>query len=72
MMNSHSSSKSSSIIFGLCLDRVVVYTDGACSYNGREGARAGIGVYWGDKHPFNVSERLGGKQTNQRAEILVR
>ena len=27
--------------------RPVVYTDGCCSKNGRRGARAGIGVYWG-------------------------
>ncbi|KAJ1150082.1 hypothetical protein NDU88_002880 [Pleurodeles waltl] len=47
----------------------VVYTDGCCASNGRSGARAGIGVYWGENHPLNVSERLSGRQTNQRAEI---
>lgn len=50
-------------------DAVVVYTDGCCSANGKKGARAGIGVYWGYNHPLNVAERLQGKQTNQRAEI---
>ncbi|TTF11761.1 Ribonuclease H1 [Bagarius yarrelli] len=50
-------------------DAVVVYTDGCCSKNGRHGARAGIGVYWGPNHPFNVAERLSGRQTNQRAEL---
>lgn len=25
----------------------MVYTDGSCFNNGRKGARAGIGVYWG-------------------------
>ncbi|XP_072045296.1 ribonuclease H1-like isoform X2 [Amphiura filiformis] len=50
---------------------VVVYTDGACSFNGQKGARAGIGVYWGNKHPDNVSQRLKGRQTNQRAEIMA-
>lgn len=29
---------------------VVVYTDGACKANGRRGARAGIGVWFGDNH----------------------
>ncbi|XP_013783903.1 ribonuclease H1-like [Limulus polyphemus] len=48
---------------------VHVYTDGACSSNGRRGARAGIGVFWGADHPLNVSERLPGRQTNNRAEI---
>ncbi|KAM9241393.1 ribonuclease H1 isoform 2-T2 [Leptosomus discolor] len=37
--------------------------------NGRNRARAGIGVYWGPGHPLNTSERLPGRQTNQRAEI---
>ncbi|XP_060773928.1 ribonuclease H1 [Neoarius graeffei] len=50
-------------------DAVVVYTDGCCTKNGRNGARAGIGVYWGPDHPLNVSERLSGRQTNQRAEL---
>ncbi|XP_041951329.1 ribonuclease H1 isoform X2 [Alosa pseudoharengus] len=50
-------------------DAVVVYTDGCCEGNGRPGARAGIGVYWGPNHPLNVADRLGGRQTNQRAEL---
>nr|XP_020442608.1 ribonuclease H1 isoform X1 [Monopterus albus] len=50
-------------------DAVVVYTDGCCSANGCKGARAGIGVYWGQNHPLNAAERLQGRQTNQRAEI---
>ncbi|XP_032041101.1 ribonuclease H1 isoform X1 [Aythya fuligula] len=50
-------------------DFAVVYTDGCCSGNGRNRARAGIGVYWGPGHPLNISERLPGRQTNQRAEI---
>ncbi|NWU89271.1 RNH1 Ribonuclease, partial [Upupa epops] len=52
-------------------DFAVVYTDGCCSGNGRNRARAGIGVYWGPGHPLNTSERLPGRQTNQRAEIHV-
>ncbi|KAK9411274.1 ribonuclease H1 [Crotalus adamanteus] len=50
-------------------DYVAVYTDGCCSSNGRQAARAGTGVYWGPDHPLNNSERLHGRQTNQRAEI---
>ncbi|XP_042299967.1 ribonuclease H1 isoform X2 [Sceloporus undulatus] len=50
-------------------DYAVVYTDGCCSSNGRRKARAGTGVYWGPGHPLNSSERLPGRQTNQRAEI---
>ncbi|XP_018416008.1 PREDICTED: ribonuclease H1-like [Nanorana parkeri] len=47
----------------------MVYTDGCCSRNGRYGATGGIGVYWGPDSSLNVSERLEGRQTNQRAEI---
>ncbi|KAM7174099.1 ribonuclease H1 isoform 1-T1 [Macrochelys suwanniensis] len=50
-------------------DSVVVYTDGCCSSNGRRKARAGVGVYWGPGHSLNTSDRLSGRQTNQRAEI---
>ncbi|XP_076441445.1 ribonuclease H1-like [Babylonia areolata] len=47
----------------------VVYTDGASFDNGYATARAGIGVYWGPRDPYNKSERLTGRQTNNRAEI---
>ena len=30
---------------------VHVFTDGGCFDNGRNGARAGIGVYWGRDDP---------------------
>nr|XP_046230050.1 ribonuclease H1 isoform X2 [Scatophagus argus]XP_046230051.1 ribonuclease H1 isoform X2 [Scatophagus argus] len=66
---SESSSSESADGFTYMGDAVVVYTDGCCSANGRVGARAGIGVYWGHNHPLNVSEPLKGRQTNQRAEI---
>lgn len=48
---------------------VEVYTDGACSANGRSGARAGLGVYWGEGHPLNVSEPVSGRATNNCGEI---
>lgn len=53
--------------------RVIVYTDGACSNNGnyRKEIRAGYGVWWGIDHPLNVSARLTGTPTNQRAEIAA-
>lgn len=56
---------------GYSSDNLVVYTDGACSHNGFHGAKAGLGVYWGDNHPLNTSARLEGKQTNQRAELTA-
>ncbi|XP_059837969.1 ribonuclease H1 [Hypanus sabinus] len=52
-------------------DAVAVYTDGCCTSNGKKQSRAGIGVYWGPGHSLNLSERLSGRQTNQRAEIVA-
>ncbi|XP_056420080.1 ribonuclease H1-like isoform X6 [Hyla sarda] len=46
-----------------------VFTDGCCVRNGKSGAKGGVGVYWGPGNPLNVSERLEGRPTNQRAEI---
>ncbi|KAK4332813.1 ribonuclease HI [Rhodotorula toruloides] len=48
-----------------------VYCDGSSRGNGKVGATAGIGVFWGhDEGAKNLSERLPGKlQTNNRAEI---
>ncbi|KAL2149081.1 hypothetical protein VTH82DRAFT_1767 [Thermothelomyces myriococcoides] len=51
---------------------VVIYTDGSSLGNGRNGASAGVGVYFGPGDPRNISERLEGeKQTNQRAELTA-
>jgi ribonuclease HI len=46
-----------------------VYTDGACSNNGRENAQAGIGIFFGINDIRNVSQRIEGKQTNNAAEL---
>ena len=47
----------------------VVYTDGACAHNGRPSATAGVGVFWGDDDPRNVSRAVSGIQTNNVAEL---
>ena len=46
-----------------------VYTDGACSNNGKENAKAGFGVYFGENDSRNISKRVIGKQTNNVAEL---
>jgi ribonuclease HI len=46
-----------------------VYTDGACTNNGKVNARAGIGIFFGPNDPRNVSQSIGGKQTNNAAEL---
>ncbi len=48
-----------------------VYTDGACTNNGKINAQAGIGIYFQENDPRNVSKRITGKQTNNRAELLA-
>ncbi|GMS83458.1 hypothetical protein PENTCL1PPCAC_5633, partial [Pristionchus entomophagus] len=52
-------------------DAPVVYTDGACSKNGRSNAKAGWGVWWGDGHADNDCGAVSGEQTNNRAEMLA-
>lgn len=46
-----------------------IYTDGACSKNGTKYAKAGIGVYFEGSEYKDVSERISGIQTNNRAEL---
>eukprot|EP00116_Pleurobrachia_bachei_P001929 sb/3462191/ len=48
----------------------VIYVDGCCNNNQDPSTRkAGCGVWWGDGDARNITERLWGEQTNQRAEI---
>jgi ribonuclease HI len=46
-----------------------VYTDGACSNNGYASSVAGIGIYFRENDPRNLSMRIDGKQTNNTAEL---
>ena len=48
-----------------------VFTDGACSSNGRPGAKAGYAAWFPDNQSLSVSARIpaGEPQTNQRAEL---
>ncbi len=48
-----------------------VYTDGACSNNGRAGAKAGIGIWFGEGDSRNVSEALSAGATNNVAELTA-
>ncbi|XP_034934460.1 ribonuclease H1-like [Chelonus insularis] len=50
-------------------DCVSIYTDGACRRNGRQGAQAGIGVFFADNHPNNVSRVAENRRTNIGAEM---
>ena len=52
-----------------------VYTDGACTKNGRKGAKAGLGVFWSNvdgshAESLNLSEPvIGHRATNNVGEI---
>jgi ribonuclease HI len=56
----------------LAYETQLIYVDGACYRNGKTGARAGFGIYFGPADPCNISARLPGyQQTNQRAELFA-
>lgn len=50
---------------------IIIATDGACRNNGRAGAVAGCGIYWGRNNMHNKSFQLndGVRPTSQRAEL---
>jgi RNase H len=49
-----------------------LYIDGACPGNGHPSAKGGIGVYFGQDSPYNISAALPGPTpTSQRAELLA-
>lgn len=50
-----------------------VFTDGACSHNGRPNAKAGYAVWFPDHRELSESARIaeGTAQTNQRAELTA-
>jgi len=50
----------------------IVFTDGACINNGKENARAGSGVWYGDNDPRNLSVRVAlQEQSNQTGELIA-
>jgi len=47
-----------------------IYVDGACTGNGTTKSKAGIGIFFGDNHPLNLSKELDGTNlTNNIAEL---
>ncbi len=53
------------------MKNINVYTDGACSNNGKANAKAGLGVYFSENDCRNYYAGIGGKQTNNRAELMA-
>lgn len=54
-------------------DILHIYTDGSCLHNGTKRARAGVGVYFAEGDPRNLSRPLdkGERQTNNRGEMTA-
>jgi ribonuclease HI len=52
------------------METTYVYCDGSCIHNGLPNAKAGIGIYFGDNDPRNVSESISGN-TNNIAELTA-
>lgn len=44
--------------------KIYVYCDGSYIHNGKTNAKAGIGIYFGDNDPRNVSEAINGHSNN--------
>lgn len=56
------------------MNRVVIYTDGACKNNGVNKSVGGIGVYFDSSNPNdpkNISKKITGYVTNNRAELMA-
>ncbi|XP_015124553.1 ribonuclease H1-like [Diachasma alloeum] len=52
--------------------RTPVYVDGSCSFNGDARAKAGIGIWFGERHPLNTYQTLDGtRATNIIAETAA-
>ena len=49
-----------------------VYTDGSCLNNGKKNSTGGVGIYFGENDPRNLSCRItNNKITNQTMELLA-
>jgi len=60
------------IIFIYRIMNIIVFTDGACSNNGKHNAKAGYGIYYPNNEFPNVSEPFTlCPITNQRAELYA-
>ena len=55
-----------------CHKDLIIFTDGACTKNGKQDAKAGYGVYFPNNEFQNISEKFTQTPiTNQRAELYA-
>ena len=49
-----------------------IFTDGSCINNGKKNSKGGVGVFFADNDPRNISQELTcDKVTNQVAELTA-
>lgn len=53
------------------MDYLIIFTDGSCKNNGKDDAKAGIGIYFPCGEYSNFGEKFENKPTNQRAELYA-
>lgn len=54
------------------LDKIIVFTDGACSGNGKKTAKGGIGIHFPNGEFTDISQKFTESPvTNQRAELYA-
>lgn len=54
------------------MNKLIIFTDGACKYNGKPYAKAGCGVFYPNKEYSNIAIKFDIKPiTNQRAELYA-
>ena len=52
-------------------DRLFVFTDGSCINNGKKNSYGGYGIFFGKNNLKNVSQKMKGKVTNNKAELTA-
>merc|ERR1712080_1603 len=43
------------------------YIDGKCQFMGKNGQKAGLGVWWGEGHSLNASKAITGEKLSKNA-----
>ena len=70
-INNYKMDNTDKIVFDDFEPDFYVYTDGACSNNGKADSLSGIGIFFGINDQRNLSKKLDGKQTNNTAELTA-
>ena len=53
------------------LDIKVISIDSSCKGNGTDHAVEGFGIYWGENHPYNVSEKISEVRESDQSSCRI-